>query len=300
MSAAVEVRLVPGLDPLPRVELPPVTATGSEIGAVPDAGPEDGDGAGPGAGPVAGPVTGPVAGPVAHPGPRRATRAGAPPATGTTDDGGVPAGGAGAVGDPRTQAPARAPGRDPALAPPADRAAPPEPPPGACQPVVERLGAGSMAAYSHAPPERPATAATVAVPVLPSGAPAGGSPSLDPRQACCMVALAAVEVLAGTRPLAQLARWVTPEVYDALARRAALTAPRTRVLDPLAAPADLVRGGDAPQVRRPSVRRVRACAVGPHSLEASVVVAHADRVRAVAVRLTRSTGRWRASALVVG
>ncbi|WP_308281748.1 Rv3235 family protein [Cellulomonas sp. PS-H5] len=135
------------------------------------------------------------------------------------------------------------------------------------------------------------------------GAP-GGAPELDPRQACCMVALAAVEVLAGSRPLAQLARWLTPEVYDGLARRAALTAPRSRVLDAAAGlrdvaaePTDTVPAGAA---RRPSVRRVRVHRVDAHTVEASVVVAQADRVRAVAVRLTRSTGRWRAAALVVG
>ncbi len=119
-----------------------------------------------------------------------------------------------------------------------------------------------------------------------------------------MVALAAVEVLAGSRPLAQLARWLTPEVYDGLARRAALTAPRSRVLDAAAGrrdvaadPTDTVPAGAA---RRPSVRRVRVHRVDAHTVEASVVVAQADRVRAVAVRLTRSTGRWRAAALVVG
>ncbi|QZN84722.1 Rv3235 family protein [Cellulomonas sp. C5510] len=166
------------------------------------------------------------------------------------------------------------------------------------QPVVERLGAGSVAAYSHAVPDRVPTE-PVPVPALPPGPAGGPAATLDPRQACCMVALAAVEVLSGTRPLAQLARWVTPEVYDTLARRAALTAPRSRVLDPVAAPGDLAGRTESP-VRRPSVRRVRAVAVGQDALEASVVVAHAGRVRAVAVRLIRVAGRWRAAALVVG
>jgi len=137
-------------------------------------------------------------------------------------------------------------------------------------------------------------------PAPPRGLVTGAVNPLDPRQTCCMVALAAVEVLTGTRPIAQLARWVTPGVYDALARRAALTAPRTRVLDPAAAQRDLRDADPAAWARRPSVRRVRACPVDEHTLEASVVVAHADRVRAVALRLTREAGRWRASALVVG
>ncbi|WP_454049359.1 Rv3235 family protein [Cellulomonas sp. Marseille-Q8402] len=170
-------------------------------------------------------------------------------------------------------------------------------------PVVERLGGARLASYRHpAPADGPARTAEA---TAGGTTRTGGSPHLDPRQACCMVAVAAVEVLAGRRPLAQLARWLTPEVYDGLARRAALTAPGTRVLDPAAHRGDL---GDprrteeerAAATRRPSVRRVRACRIDRDVVEASVVVAHADRVRAVAVRLTRTSGWWRASALVVG
>jgi hypothetical protein len=178
------------------------------------------------------------------------------------------------------------------------RAAAPEPPPGTSQPAVERLCGSTVASYSHARPEPRSPTATTAVHALPPNAGVGGAASLDPRQACCMVALAAVEVLGGSRPLAQLARWVTPEVYDSLARRAALTAPRARVLDPVAGSTDVGAADGA--VRRPSVRRVRAFPVNDHVVEASVIVTHADRVRAVAVRLTRANGRWRASALVVG
>lgn len=199
---------------------------------------------------------------------------------------------AGPAGPRRTAAPVQAPHRPPRRSAGGSGAV------GVHQPVVERLGAGGVAAYSHAVPDGTPTE-PVPVPALPPGSPGGAAATLDPRQACCMVALAAVEVLAGTRPLAQLARWVTPEVYDTLARRAVLTAPRSRVLDPVAAPADLAGHGGGP-VRRPSVRRVRAVAVGQDALEASVVVAHAGRVRAVAIRLTRATGRWRAAALVVG
>jgi hypothetical protein len=184
------------------------------------------------------------------------------------------------------------------VAPRRRRAAAPEPPPGASQPAVERLGGSTVASYSHALPEPRSPAATTAVHALPPNAGVGGAASLDPRQACCMVALAAVEVLGGSRPLAQLARWVTPEVYDSLARRAALTAPRARVLDPVAGSTDVGAADGA--VRRPSVRRVRTFPVNDHVVEASVIVTHADRVRAVAVRLTRASGRWRASALVVG
>lgn len=178
--------------------------------------------------------------------------------------------------------------------------APPRLPPAAALhdtgPPALLLAAGDRAARPLARPDRAVTRARPTV--------TGAAPELDPRQACCMVALAAVEVLAGRRPLAQLARWLTPEVYDRLARRAALTAPGTRVLDAAAAArapaAEPTEPGTTGVARRPSVRRVRVHRVDAHTVEASVVIAHADRVRAVAVRLTRSTGRWRADALEVG
>lgn len=269
MATAVEVRLVPAARPGPDGAAPPA-ATAPPPGTPPST---DGSRPGPPAGEAPPREAGAPAATDAVVGPRDATSPpGAPPAPG-----------------PSWATRRRRSGRAPA-----------EPVTAACAPVVERLGTARLAAYTHAVPEAAALAGPVPVPPLPPGTLPGAAASLDVRQACCMVALAAVEVLAGTRPLAQLARWVTPEVYDALGRRAALTAPRSRVLDPAAAPGDLDGGTSRGPVRRPSVRRVRACALGDQVVEASVVVGHADRVRAVAVRLTRASGRWRASALVVG
>lgn len=131
----------------------------------------------------------------------------------------------------------------------------------ACLPVPERFGSSTLATYRHGPPPT-LTAATEDGPSVarrPSSPPVLAprtANALDARQACCMVALAAVEVLTGTRPIAQLARWVTPDVYDALARRAALTAPRTRVLDPAASAGDL-READPPRGR--GARRCAGC-----------------------------------------
>jgi hypothetical protein len=229
-------------------------------------------------------------------------RAGRPPTTGDVDVRLVPA----LVPPPRR----RAPGRDGTGPPPA----PPVLPvlaaaEGAelCGPAVERLGAARLASYHHPAPGAAPALSRATAPPLPPGTVPGSAAHLDPRQACCMVALAAVEVLAGRRPLAQLARWLMPDVYDALGRRAALTAPGSRVLDATAGRDDLRRdgrpraAGERPGAgRRASVRRVRVHRVDAHVVESSVVVAHGDRVRAVAVRLTRASGWWRASALVVG
>ena len=124
--------------------------------------------------------------------------------------------------------------------------------------------------------ERAAATAEAAVGPVPTG---------DPTSVCCSLVLAAVESLAGIRAVAQLARWVTPEVYEALSTRAALT---VRVL------------GARVASRRPEVRRVRVCRIGEHVAEASVVIDDGRRVRAVAVRLESWRGSWRAVALEIG
>lgn len=111
------------------------------------------------------------------------------------------------------------------------------------------------------------------------------APSGDVTGLACLIAQATVEVLGGRRPAAQLARWVTPGVYDAVHQRAALT---VRVL------------GTRATTRPPVVRRVRLCAVDQHVHEASVVVDDGTRVRAVALRLEAHRGAWRATVVEVG
>lgn len=100
----------------------------------------------------------------------------------------------------------------------------------------------------------------------------------------CSIAQAAAEVLAGIRPVAQLTRWVTPEVFGALATRAAIVVRQ--------------RGrGAAPRV---TVRRVRVCRLSQLVAEASVVLDDGDRVRAAAIRLESHRGYWRATVLEIG
>ncbi|RYV50178.1 Rv3235 family protein [Pengzhenrongella frigida] len=107
----------------------------------------------------------------------------------------------------------------------------------------------------------------------------------DPTKMCCAMVQAAVEALRGNRPLAQLARWVSPEVYEQLTARSALT---QRVLGP----------GEA--THRASIRRIRLFRLGEFAAEATVVVEDGPRVRAVAVRLEGHRGHWRATALEIG
>jgi hypothetical protein len=108
----------------------------------------------------------------------------------------------------------------------------------------------------------------------------------DPASACTALVQAIVEVLGGSRPSAQLARWVTTDVYAGLQRRAGLAA--------------RLRRGAASTSRHAVVRRVRICEPRDGVVEACAVILDAGRVRAVALRLEGIDGRWRATAVEVG
>ena len=112
----------------------------------------------------------------------------------------------------------------------------------------------------------------------------------DPRGWAGRLALATVEVLAGTRPLPQLRRWTSDDVYAQLRRRSA----RGRVAD--ACP-DRARGpGGAHRPTR--VRAVHVCQPSVDVAEVSVVVDDGRRARALALRLEGADGRWRCTELV--
>lgn len=137
--------------------------------------------------------------------------------------------------------------------------------------------------------------------VIPSGLPAEPEPALclatgppgdpapqaaDPQAWAARVAQAAIEVLAGDRPLAQLVRWTSSEVHEQL-RRGAARAARAGALARQSAP-------------RATVRSVRVCRPAAGVAEASVVLARGPRVRAMALRLEDDGGRWRCTALEIG
>ncbi|MBO1750902.1 energy transducer TonB [Actinotalea sp. BY-33] len=113
--------------------------------------------------------------------------------------------------------------------------------------------------------------------------PGPAGPSLpDPATVCGPVVLAAVEALVGGRPLTQLVRWVTPQVYEALGARLRDCGPRPGA------------------VRRATVLRSHLCRVSPTVAEASVVIHDGVRVRAGALRLEVHRGHWRATVLEIG
>lgn len=100
-------------------------------------------------------------------------------------------------------------------------------------------------------------------------------------------AQAAVEIVGGDRPVSQLLRWSTQEVYDDLVRRSRVVARA---------------GGHRPghgrvQPVRPVVQSVRSCFVSRQVVEVSVHVRYGRRSRALAARFELRQDRWQCSAL---
>ena len=110
----------------------------------------------------------------------------------------------------------------------------------------------------------------------------------DPTAQVCRVVRAAVEVLRGERPAAQLARWVTPQVYDQLLERGRLMREAQQTRPP------------RPKAHAATVRRVRMVRLGATSAEATVILHDEGRVRAAAVRLEGRRGVWRVAVLEIG
>lgn len=110
----------------------------------------------------------------------------------------------------------------------------------------------------------------------------------DPTALVCRVVRAAVEVLRGERPAAQLARWVTPQVHDQLLERGRLMREALRTQPP------------RPRAHPATVRRVRTVRLGATSAEATVILHDEGRVRAAAVRLEGRRGTWRVAVLEIG
>jgi hypothetical protein len=102
------------------------------------------------------------------------------------------------------------------------------------------------------------------------------------------MAQAAVEVLAGTRPVAQLRRWTSDEVYEALRRQSGTARVREPRPDRRRQPART-----APVL----VRAVRVCEATDGVVEACAVIDDGRRARALVLRLEGSDGRWRCTRL---
>ncbi|MEY9947820.1 Rv3235 family protein [Kitasatospora sp. GAS1066B] len=149
-------------------------------------------------------------------------------------------------------------------------------------PMIHQLTGTRRPAPHRVPGRRPA----------PAHRPAPPRPPRHPRGACdgsgdssglaARFALRLVEVLAGLRPVGQLARHTTHDGYRQLAR--------------LAGDGPLRRAG---QAARPRLARVHESAPGPGVLEVCVRVETGERHRMVAFRLERHwrTEQWQCAAV---
>ncbi len=99
-----------------------------------------------------------------------------------------------------------------------------------------------------------------------------------PRKWAATFVQAVVETLAGGRPAAQLVRWTTRDVYDALAARIMIDTSATR----------------------PVVRSVHVTEPADGIAEVAALVRRGARCTAVALRLEGLDGRWQCSALELG
>jgi len=111
--------------------------------------------------------------------------------------------------------------------------------------------------------------------------PTGRSALPDPRPWAARFVQAVVEVLAGDRPLAQLVRWTSEEVYDGVAAHVVT----------------LVRAANGRRLPRGAVRTLRVTEPGDGVAEVSATVRHGPRTTAVALRLEGLDGRWQCTAL---
>ena len=102
------------------------------------------------------------------------------------------------------------------------------------------------------------------------------------------LAQAVVEAVGGQRPVSQLVRWTSPEVYRDLERRAQL----------------VHRASEGTRSVRPQVRSVHVCRPTATCAEVSVHIRHGQRSRALAMRIDRRTDRrgdrWQCTVLEFG
>lgn len=106
----------------------------------------------------------------------------------------------------------------------------------------------------------------------------------DPRVWACRLVQALVEVLAGDRPLTQLVRWTSTEVYDELAAQLPSSRPGRRTGGPL----------------RAAVGSVHLTEPADGVAEVAATVRRGRRTTAVALRLEGLDGRWQCTALQMG
>ncbi|MBO0844102.1 MAG: hypothetical protein J2P22_01645 [Nocardioides sp.] len=107
------------------------------------------------------------------------------------------------------------------------------------------------------------------------------------EQHAARIGAALVEIVGGDRPVSQVLRWTSPEVYQDLARRAHL----------VASAVGRRPGSGGIQSVRPHLAAMHTSFVSQDCAEVSLHVRYGDRSRAVAARFELVRERWQVTAL---
>jgi hypothetical protein len=106
---------------------------------------------------------------------------------------------------------------------------------------------------------------------------------IEPSRWAASLAVAAAQTVHGSRPPAQLHRWVTKDIYEGF-------------LSKSQARARMARTGEQSRMHL-QVKRIRICQPSDAAIEAAVVIDYGHRSRAVAIRLEWRRQRWIATVL---
>lgn len=109
----------------------------------------------------------------------------------------------------------------------------------------------------------------------------------DPVESLKALATGVVEVIAGTRQVDQLARWLSDEVYQRLQFRARR------------AEAQRTEQGIKAHYQNLTVGGLRTCSPRDGVIESVVLLSSKSRTRAVTIRLEGINSRWRATSVSV-
>jgi Family of unknown function (DUF6459) len=109
----------------------------------------------------------------------------------------------------------------------------------------------------------------------------------DPVESLKALATGVVEVIAGTRHVDQLARWLTDDVYQRLQFRARR------------AEAQRAEQGVKAHYQNLSVGGLRTCSPRDGVIESVILLSSKSRTRAVTIRLEGINARWRATSVSV-
>jgi hypothetical protein len=109
----------------------------------------------------------------------------------------------------------------------------------------------------------------------------------DPVESLKVLATGVVEVIAGTRQVEQLARWLSDDVYQRLQYRARR------------AEAQRTEQGIKAHYQNLSVGGLRTCSPRDGVIESVILLSSKSRTRAVTIRLEGINARWRATSVSV-